>query len=353
MSYELPADKKLITPEDPALEYMGRIDFDDPSRPVLVWPGTMIDVNFTGTSCALIVKNINHQEVTHFGALVDGVMQKFFLKNSGEDELYTLAQNLENRVHTLKLVKTMASHNYVEFAGIVIDENAEVSRPNHKYDLKLEVYGDSVSAGEVTEALYNESKCDPENHMNKLDNAYFSYPLMLARRLNAEIHDVAQGGIALLDGTGYFTSDHLWGMERCYDKIQYSPYGELKQWDFSKYIPDYVIIAIGQNDSYPDPEAIKRSDYRRMWKDKYIEMLRGLMEKYPNAKFLLTLTVLKHDPTWDDALREIAGEMNDKRVRFFKFSRGGAATDGHPRATEQAEMAVELYHYIKEDLNAE
>ena len=132
-------------------------------------------------------------------------------------------------------------------------------------------------------------------------------------------------------------------MERCYDKIQYSPYGELKQWDFSKYIPDYVIIAIGQNDSYPDPEAIKRSDYRRMWKDKYIEMLRGLMEKYPNAKFLLTLTVLKHDPTWDDALREIAGEMNDKRVRFFKFRRGNGRTSPRYGASGNGSGAVSLY----------
>lgn len=349
MSYELPADKKLITPEDPALEYMGRIDFDDPSRPVLVWPGTMIDVNFTGTSCAIIVKNINHQELTHFGALVDGVMQKFFLKNSWEDEMYVLAENLENREHTLKLVKTMASHNYVEFAGIVIDENADVSCPNHKYDLKLEVYGDSVSAGEVVEDIYYEGQNDPEDHHcnNAADNSYFSYPLMLARRLNAEVHDVAQGGIALLDGTGYFTSDHLWGMTRVYDKIEYSPYGELKQWDFSKYIPDYVIIAIGQNDHSPDPDAIKRPDHRRMWKDKYIGMLRDLMGKYPNATFILLLTVLKHDPTWEDAIREVAEEVNEKRVRYFKFERGGAATDGHPRATEQAEMATELYAYIK------
>lgn len=96
MSYELPTGKRLITPENPALEYMGRIDFDDPSRPVLVWPGTMIDVNFTGKSCALVIKNINHQELTHFGAMVDGVMQKFFLKNSGGDEMYILAENLDN-----------------------------------------------------------------------------------------------------------------------------------------------------------------------------------------------------------------------------------------------------------------
>ena len=353
MSYEIPANKKLITPDDPALEYMGRIDFGDPSRPVLIWPGTMIDVNFTGTSCAFVIKNINHQELTHFGALVDGVMRKFFLKNSGEDELYTLAEGLENTTHTLKLVKTLASHNYVEFAGIVVDKDAEAVNPAHRYELKLEVYGDSVSAGENVEDIYFEGHLDdPEHHVNNsADNAYFSYPLMLARRLNAEIHDVAQGGIALLDGTGFFTPDHLLGMVSCYDKLAYSPYEERKQWDFSLYTPDIVIIAIGQNDHQPDPDCIKRPDHRRMWKDKYIGMLRDLMGKYPNAEFILTLTVLKHERTWDDAVREVAEEIADERVRYFEFTRGGKATDGHPRATEQSEMATELFLYIQNTMH--
>lgn len=346
MSYEIPDGKKLITPDNSAFEYMGRIDFDDPKRPVLVWPGTMIDVNFTGTYCALVIKNVTRQNSTHFGALVDGIMQKFFLKNNSE-ELYVLAEGLEDKQHTLKLVKTMASHNYVEFVGIVTDEGAEVSCPNHKYDLKLEVFGDSVSAGEVTEALYNEGNTDPEDHRNKFDNAYFSYPLIAARLLNAAVHDTAQGGIALLDGTGYFESGFLWGMERCYDKIQFSPYYETKQWDFSRYVPDFVVTALGQNDSSPDPDCIHRPDYRRMWKDRYIEILRDLMSKYEGAYFILTLTVLGHDPEWDKALQEIAEEMNDKRVRYFKYTRCGMGTCGHPRATEQAEMAVELTQFIR------
>ena len=351
MSLNLPAGKKLITPEDPALEYMGRIDFDDPARPMFVWPGSNVTVRFRGTCAAVVLRNIKFQEETHFGAVVDGVFRKIFFENSSEDELYTLAEGLEDTEHTLKLVKTLAAHEYFVFGGFVFDEGAAVEDPDHKYDLSIEVYGDSVSAGEVVEALYYEGQIDPEDHRNKLDNSYYSYPFMLGRMLNARVHDIAQGGIALLDNTGYFCSDQLTGMINCYDKIQYTPYYERKQWDFSKYTPDYVIIAIGQNDSAPDPEAIKRADYRRMWKDKYIEMLRDLMGKYPSAKFLLTLTVLGHDPTWDDALREIADEVNESRVRFFKFNRGGKGTNGHPRCTEQAEMATELCRYIQSDRN--
>ena len=351
MSCELPKGKKLITPVDPALEYMGRIDFDDPSRPMFVWSGSNVTTRFHGTCASVVLRNIKFQEETHFGAVVDGVFRKIFFEDSSEDVCYTLAENLGDTEHTLQLVKTMAAHEYFVFGGFVLDESAQITAPNRTFDLNIEVYGDSVSAGEVVEALYYEGQCDPADHRNKFDNSYYAYPQILGRMLNARVHDIAQGGIALLDNTGFFCADKLTGMVNCYDKIQYSPYYERKQWDFSKFTPDYVIIAIGQNDHQPDPDAIKRPDYRRMWKDKYIEMLCDLMGKYPNAKFLLLLTVLGHDQTWEDALREIADEVNDSRVRYFRFNRGGTGTNGHPRCTEQAEMATELCRYIKEDRN--
>jgi len=350
MAYTIQKGKRFIPADSDCFQYVGRIDFDDPKRPVMAWPATYADVNFTGTSAAVVLKNINMQEETHFAVIVDGVMAKITLANSNEDEVYVAAEGLEDKLHTLRILKTMASHNYIELAGIIVDETAEVSNPQHKYDMKLEVYGDSVSAGEVTEALYYIGQCDPPDHRNRLDSSQFSYPMALARKLNAELHDIAQGGIALLDGTGYFCSDQLTGMESCYDKIQFTPYADRKQWDFSKWTADAVIIALGQNDANPEPERIKTPEYRRMWKDNYIKLLRTLMEKYPRAKFVLILTILGHDPTWDDALEEIAQEMNSDRVSHFMFRRTGKGTNGHPRATEQEEMAGELYNHFKDTL---
>ena len=347
MSFELPKGKKLITPQDPALEYMGRIDFDDPSEPVFIWAASTADINFTGTSCAVLLNNIPFFTPTHFGALVDGVMQKFFLKDG--EQLITLAEGLEDGEHTLKLIKTMGAFNYVGFKGIVIDKDSDVSKPEHKYDLKIEVYGDSVSAGEVVEDIFYEGAYDHLGHHidHTADNAYFSYPMILARRLNAELHDVAQGGIALFDGTGFFPDeDHLTGMEHCYDKLRYSPLAETKQWDFSRYTPDIVIIAIGQNDHKPNGDKIDTPEFRTLWKNRYKAMLSDLMEKYPNARFVLMLTIMKHEPTWDRLIEEIANEVNNDRVTYFRFTRTGAATVGHPRAVEQSEMAIELYRFL-------
>lgn len=345
MAYTIEKGKKLIPADSGCFQYVGRIDFDDPKRPVMAWPGTYADVNFTGTSAAVVLKDVNLQQDTHFAVIVDGVMKKITLRHTGEDDVYTAAEGLEDKPHTLRILKTLASHNYIEFAGIIVDESAEVSNPQHKYDMKLEVYGDSVSAGELTEALFYEGHSDPPHH-SQYDNVHFSYAMSLARKLNAELHDIAQGGIALFDGTGYFCADQLTGMLSCYDKLEYSPYYPKKDWDFSRWQPDTVIIALGQNDANPEPERIKTPEYRRKWKDAYIGFLNDLRSKYPGARFVLILTVLGHDPTWDDALDEICAEVDSPEVTHYRFRRCGKATNGHPRATEQEEMAGELYNYL-------
>ena len=75
---------------------------------------------------------------------------------------------------------------------------------------------------------------------------------MTARKLGAEIHDVAQGGIALLDGTGWFCAPDYVGMETAWNKVHYNPaFGPDTDWDFAGYTPQVVVIAIGQNDNHP------------------------------------------------------------------------------------------------------
>ena len=56
-----------------------------------------------------------------------------------------------------------------------------------------------------------------------------------------------------------------------------------------------------------------------------------------------------HDPKWDEVIEEIAEELGDG-VYHYMFRRNGAATPGHPRITEQEEMALELEKFIRENI---
>ena len=126
---------------------------------------------------------------------------------------------------------------------------------------------------------------------------------MTARKLGAQIHDVAQGGIALLDGTGWFNEPDYIGMETAWNKIHYNPvFGPATDWDFTQYKPQVVIVAIGQNDNHP--EDYMKEDYNCShsvrWRREYGELLKKIRGQYPDALIVCITTLLEHDDCGTD-----------------------------------------------------
>ena len=192
----------------------------------------------------------------------------------------------------------------IAFHGFLIEESAMVIDLAEKSIRNIEVYGDSVSAGEVSEAIDYCGQPDPE-HNGEYSNSYYSYAWFLSRKLNANLHNIAQGGIALLDNTGYFMEPKALGIPAIFDKIQYQPVlCKPKEWDFKQYTPQVVIVAIGQNDSHPiDFMAIDHnSEQARVWKKSYEEFLNKLREIYPHSHIICKTTILEHDMSWYRAI---------------------------------------------------
>ena len=79
-----------------------------------------------------------------------------------------------------------------------------------------------------------------------------------------------QGGIALMDHTGWFYEPEAIGMETAWNKIHYNPiFGEATEWDFAGYTPQVVVVAIGQNDNHPDDymKEYYHSEKSRKWRN--------------------------------------------------------------------------------------
>ena len=345
-----------IGADNKAFVYTGRIDFENPAEPLMIYAGSMVETKFTGKSVGIYVKNQSMFVYTAIGVLVDNVQYKLELTDSEEEQFFQISESLGEGEHTLVVFKRQAAAHYFRFCGIETDDGAAVTAPEKKYNLKIEVFGDSVSAGEVTEAFYYEGCVDPVEHKSSgvCDNSWFSYPMILGRRLNAQVHDNAQGGIALLNRTGFFCGpdrENMLGVESTYDKLSYVPYSRqgLTKWDFSRFTPDLIIFAIGQNDPNPCEEETKSEAYIAKWKNKYKEILEDLKRHYgKQVRVLMILTVLMHDTRWDKYLDEIEAELSDDMVRHYRFRRCGQATPGHPRLTEQVEMATELEWFIRD-----
>ena len=207
----------------------------------------------------------------------------------------------------------------------------------------------NVSAGEVTEAVDYTGKSDPERQ-GGYSNSWYSYAWMTARMLNAQIHDIAQGGIALMDGQGWFHEPEQVGMESAWNKIRFNKtFGELTEWDFDQYTPQVVVVAIGQNDNHPFDYMSE--DYMCekavLWREHYTNLLKNLRQVYPKASIVCCTTLLEHDCSWDKAIDDVVVSMGDNKISHCIFKRNGAATPGHLRIPETYEMARELADYIE------
>lgn len=341
--------EKRILPSDPAFVYSGRIDFDRKDAPVLVFPCTSIRFVMNGKIGRIQIENNHLCWENSLGILVDGELkERMVLPESGSTEL-DFSRYLDGNEHEITIFKRQDACHYVTFLGLITEENAVVKRGTENPARRIEVYGDSVSAGEVSEAVDYVGKPDPE-HNGQFSNAYYSYSWICARKLGAEIHDIAQGGISLFDREGYFAAPDYVGMLSCYDKIQYNPQlGEQKDWDFSEYIPHVVIIAIGQNDAHPVNYMAEDYDgeHAALWRAEYGRFVRSLREKYPHAHIILTTTILGHDPSWDRAIDAVAEELQDEKVHHFLYTKNGCGTPGHIRIPEAEEMAGELAAFIE------
>ncbi|MGN0602050.1 MAG: electron transporter RnfD [Oscillospiraceae bacterium] len=340
-------DMNFIPADSDKISYMGRVDFTDPGSPKIIFAGSSITLRFKGTAVGARVVNHWLYFINELGILVDGKESKIRLDESEEEKYLPIAQGLEDAEHEVVIFKRQDATHYFEFKGFDVKGEALPAKP--KPERRIECYGDSVSAGAVCEAVEYTAKCDPEDHQAVFDNAWHSYSMTTARNLGAEINNIAQGGIAIFDGTGYYHAPDFIGMESAYDKLCYFPEGGITKWDFDRYIPHVVIFAVGQNDSHHegfDDFDIDDAEYRIKWKNAYKKIIRDLRTKYPKAVFVLTLTVLQHAPGWDKAVEEIAEELGDDKIYYLKYKRAGKATPGHPRLSEQNEMAEELTAFI-------
>lgn len=337
----------FISADSDNISYMGRVDFSDVKAPKIIFAGSNITLRFKGTKIGAVLTNHQYYFINELGTLVDGKEDKIRIDEHEKEIYISIAENLEYTEHEVVLFKRQDATHYFDFKGFAIDGEALKKMPKPKR--RIECYGDSVSTGAVCEAVDYTAKTDPENHQAVYDNSWHSYSMITARNLGAEINNNAQGGIAVFDGTGYYHAPDYIGMESAYDKLCYFPEGGITKWNFSEYTPHVVVFAVGQNDNHHEGFEdfdIDDPDYRLKWKTAYKNIITDLRDKYPNAVFVLILTVLMHAEGWDKAVEEISQELNDPKIYYLKFKRAGKATPGHPRLPEQYEMAQELTAFI-------
>ena len=276
----------FIEADNSFFKYTGRVDFSDKKAPTIIYAGSMILFKFQGTSLKIAVKNHHCCYDNYIGYIIDGnVHGRVKLNKDNKVRVIDIMSGLSDKEHEVIIFKRQDACHYFDFLGVVLDKGCkilelEMKRPKRR----IECFGGSLSCGELSELAVNIKNSKLEKLKAEFSNGCLSFPLVLGRYLGAEVYNNSQGGLALVNGTGFFGKEKTLGLEYTYDKLRYNPeLGECTKWDFTRFTPHVVIIEMGQHDNYPFSDIGENK--KSLWKEKYKEILTDLRRKYPKALF--------------------------------------------------------------------
>lgn len=328
---------KFFNASHPWIQYTGRIDFSDKSRPRFWSPGVYIQARFKGPSCQVILTDevLYGSYHNYIEIIIDEKASRVKLKN--RTDTLTITGNKFKIIHDLIICKnTESGIGYLEFRGLRCES---LSPPVSKPKRKIEFIGNSITCGMSSDL--SSIPCDAGQWYDQ-HNAWLSYGAITARALKADWHLTAVSGIGLIHSCCNMTIV----MPQVFDKINLRT--DSIRWNFSNYQPDVVTICLGQNDGIQD-SAIFCSAYV-----KFIKKLRGY---YPKAT-IICLTSPMADPQLTLVLKKylssIVASVNqsgDKKVyNYFFQKRYYHGCGSHPDLEEHRQMAGELKVFIRKTM---
>ena len=341
-STTLPLQGTVINPSDPNIQYIGRICFQNPERPRFTYPGTQINIRFTGTSLRLWAK----PKSGYFMAQIDQA-EPYKVALTGErDSVVTLATALPQGEHSLHLMYIIEGYDLKpDFRGFILDRDAHLLPPPPLSERTIEFIGNSITCGYGNESIV---ASDPFEY--ETENHYLTYAQLTCRALGARAHVVARSGIGVYRSYGgpkTGTPDNVMTTEYEYTNL----YDRSEQWDFSRYQPQLVCINLGTND-------LSTNNYDvALLKAAYQKFLKQVRSHNPQARIVFLCGSMLNGQeleiarqTLNDVVDE-ARRQGDQAVYRFDFTpqtgdiRYGASW--HPSVWQHQKMAAELTAYLR------
>ncbi len=329
--------KTLIPPDDPRIQYVGRFDLSNPKAPRFDWGGTSWTVRFKGSSISFLLEDGKND----YDVKVDGKPSTVWVTQAPQT-FYSLT-GLSQGIHTVTVLKrTEALWGIAALKGILLPKAEDLMEPPAPSRRKIEVVGDSWVCGYGDEATT--LKCPGLRPYQNADKAFGAY---VARDLGAEYHNIAYSGRGILRNYGDKKQKSPDPFPPLYDQTLC---GDPKsRWDFSKWVPDAVIIHLGDNDFSTEPRADARA-----YVENYGKLLQHMREVYPKAS--LFLFAPKGWPNFYNLVEEVVRKRNkagDKKVYPVGYEgvpESELGCDWHPQAKAHRKLADILTPVLKEKL---
>lgn len=330
---------RFVPATDNHFTYMGRVSFTQVENAVAwTYPGVQISTVFSGTSVAMKVK-----PASGFFYIEIDDLEPYKLEIPKDQDSIPLARHLEQGNHWLTITYAIEGHDKKPvFYGLFLDDEADLVEKPLLSDRKIEFIGNSITCG-----YGNEGNGKEKSFYYRLQNFCRTYAFLTARALGAQYHVVARSGIGFYRNYMGKIPDEI--MPLIYPHTMYTKKGE--RWDFSRYTPDVVCVALGTNDTtgkYTLTGLI--NGYRRF--------LKQLRENYHDSKIVLMAGPMLSERrrndlrTAQDSIIHEAYDQGDSLIYRFEFSESdksiGMGSQGHPNVAHHAKMAEELIPFLRQ-----
>ena len=324
-----------------AVQLVGRFDTSDPQAASFGWSGSAMIARFDGTGVQIGLDGSPNQ----FAVVVDGTVLST-LKTTSSGKSYTLASGLSAGTHDLVLYRrTEGNQGENRYLSLSVT-GGQLLAPPARPDRRIEVYGDSISAGYGIEGKSKDCSFSQDT-----ENAYITYAAIAARNLGADLHAIVWSGIGMYRNYGD-TGASSDAMPAVYARTL--PNVSSSSWSFATWQPHAVVINLGTND------ASTNGDPGTPYREAYLTFVRNLRQQYPSTFFVLTIGPMLSG----DRLSAIKGHIQaviqtrasegDTSMSFLEFptqtDADGYGCDWHPSIAKHAKMADQLTAELKNRL---
>lgn len=269
-----------------------------------------LEFRFSGTGASVTLQDVRiSSHASRFGIWVDGVRTDTIQLEETERQ-YTLAENLPQGPHTIRLVKlTEPRFTLSNFKGLAV-EGELLPRPEERAR-KLEFIGDSLTAG------FGNLGSDPnEDYTADTQDGTQTYAAFAAEKLGADytIRAVSGWGVAQdCDGNLSHTLPEIYEMA--------SSFRDTELWDFTRFQPDAVVVNLGTND-FSSGVTVERL------RESVSGFTRQIREKNPQAVIVWCYGLATHNRLEDmrQAVSQAAAATAD--VYFVEIPEMDVAQDG-------------------------
>jgi lysophospholipase L1-like esterase len=320
----------------PALHFVGRVDASDPNAAKFAWSGTGVVARFEGTSVG--VRLSGGQEYT---VVVDGTVQPKLVPGS---DTTPIAMGLAPGEHTVELYRrTEGPLGVSTFMGFDFGDGTLLAPK--AVTRRLEFIGDSITCGYGNEGPDMNCGFTPQT-----ENHYLSYPALTGRAVGAEVSTVAWSGKGVVCNYGDDASSCTNPLPTYYERIL--PDQETPLWDFTKFVPDAVVVNLGTNDfsTTTDPSQTE-------FETAYRALLEKIRSKYPDAHILCTNGPMLSGTdltTVRGYLTNVVTTLSDPKISTFDVDpqdgTDGYGCDWHPSLARHEKVAAAVTAAIKAKL---